>query len=60
MSDTPEQDTHHQKKLYVKPKLWLVQLRAEEAVLGNCKTSSSGGPVQSTCNSPSACSSQGS
>ena len=60
MSDTPEQDAQHQKKLYVKPQLWRVQLRADEAVLGNCKTASSNGPVQATCNSPAPCSSVGS
>jgi len=60
MNDTPEQDAHHQKKVYVKPQLWRVQLKADEAVLGNCKTASSSGPVQATCTSPSACSSAGS
>lgn len=55
MNDTPEQDAQHQKKLYVKPTLRRVQLKADEAVLGNCKTTSVSGPLQATCDSPSSC-----
>jgi hypothetical protein len=33
-----------QKKPYVKPEVTLIDLRPEEAVLGNCKTSGSSGP----------------
>jgi hypothetical protein len=33
-----------QKKPYTKPEITLIDLRPEEAVLGNCKTSGSGGP----------------
>lgn len=34
---------------YVKPALSEVALRLEEAVLGTCKTSSTGGPLGGTC-----------
>jgi hypothetical protein len=32
------------KKPYTKPELTLIDLRPEEAVLGNCKTNGSSGP----------------
>jgi hypothetical protein len=48
------------KKKYVKPSVTRVPLRPEEAVLGNCKTSGTSGPVQPDCDSPTTCSSQGS
>jgi hypothetical protein len=52
------------KKPYAKPEVRRVMLRAEEAVLGACKTASSGqsGPGGSgnRCSVPSACSSLGS
>jgi hypothetical protein len=44
------------KKPYSKPQIQEVPLRPDEAVLGNCKTSSSSGPAQHRCTSPSACS----
>ena len=56
MDDTRNQDNPARKRPYVKPTVSRVQLKAEEAVLGNCKTAGSGGPVQAACNSPSACS----
>jgi hypothetical protein len=34
---------------YEPPRMTVIRLRPEEAVLGNCKTSSTGGPVQATC-----------
>ena len=37
------------KKSYEPPKVMAINLRPEEAVLGNCKTSGSGGPVSGTC-----------
>jgi hypothetical protein len=37
------------KKPYVKPEISQVALRPEEAVLGNCKTSSVMGPAQAMC-----------
>jgi hypothetical protein len=48
------------KKSYAKPAIFEVKLRPEEAVLGNCKISGSAGPVQGSCDSPTACSAQGS
>jgi hypothetical protein len=33
-----------QKKPYTKPEVTLIDLRPEEAVLGNCKTGGSSGP----------------
>ncbi len=51
------QQTESQKKQYTKPWLKRVNLRAEEAVLGNCKISGSAGPasVTNNCVSVSAC-----
>jgi hypothetical protein len=45
------------KKPYSKPQIQEVPLRPDEAVLGNCKTSSSSGPAQHRCTTPSNCSS---
>ena len=44
MKDRQGDDTTRAKKLYVKPEVKQVPLRPEEAVLGGCKTSTSGGP----------------
>jgi hypothetical protein len=49
-----------EKKPYVKPEIKKVELRPEEAVLGNCKTGVSAGPGSGTCNTPAACSALGS
>jgi hypothetical protein len=43
------------KKAYEPPTLTVISLRPEEAVLGNCKTMSSGGPVSTTCASLGGC-----
>jgi len=48
------------RKTYEKPVLHCFPLRAEEAVLGFCKTASSAGPNIGNCATPSACFSQGS
>ncbi len=40
---------------YEAPRLTKISLRPEEAVLGNCKTSSAVGPVQPTCSFTGAC-----
>ena len=37
------------KKPYEPPKVMAINLRPEEAVLGNCKIGSSAGPVASSC-----------
>jgi hypothetical protein len=38
-----------EKKEYAPPRATIISLRPEEAVLGNCKSFSTAGPVQSTC-----------
>ena len=50
----------HNGKPYEAPKLVRISLRPEEAVLGNCKTSSSAGPVSGSCSMVSPCMSIGS
>lgn len=47
------------KKAYQKPRLRRVDLKPEEAVLGNCKSGVTAGPG-GTCSTPTACSTQGS
>jgi hypothetical protein len=37
------------KKTYEPPRVTLISLRPEEAVLGHCKSLGSSGPVQSSC-----------
>jgi hypothetical protein len=37
------------KRPYEPPKVMAINLRPEEAVLGNCKIGNSAGPVSSTC-----------
>ncbi len=44
MAHPKQKETQSLKRPYVKPKLSKVQLRADEQVLGNCKTSGSSGP----------------
>jgi hypothetical protein len=48
------------KKPYEAPLLRTISLRPEEAVLGHCKTSGTGGPVQATCTFIGPCTSVGS
>lgn len=48
------------RKAYSRPIVREVKLRPEEAVLGNCKISGSGGPGQTSCDSPVACTTLGS
>lgn len=45
------------RKPYLKPSVKKVPLRPDEAVLGGCKKSLQGGPIQADCTSPAACSS---
>lgn len=47
---------------YEKPAIIEVQLRPEEAVLGNCKIGTSGGagPFQGACSAPAQCNTLGS
>jgi hypothetical protein len=60
MDDTPERDASPPKKRYTKPECRRVELKADEAVLGNCKSATVSGPVQATCSSPIQCRSVGS
>ena len=46
MSDNSEQRL---KKNYEQPRITVISLRPEEAVLGHCKNGSVGGPVGGTC-----------
>ena len=48
------------KKPYKKPKLSRVPLQPDEAVLGNCKSVSTAGPVAANCSTPVVCSAFGS
>ncbi|HUO84535.1 MAG TPA: hypothetical protein VM534_05400 [Thermoanaerobaculia bacterium] len=60
MEQRDETQPEETKKQYRKPELFRFPLRAEEAVLGFCKTASTGGPNVGNCAIPSACFSQGS
>ena len=44
------------KKPYIKPQIKQVLLRAEEAVLGSCKTTAAAGPAQAKCKVAGKCS----
>jgi hypothetical protein len=44
---------------YEKPKITKIDLRPEEAVLGNCKMSSVSGPLRSSCTTAGGCSTPG-
>lgn len=49
------------RRVYAKPLLLEIALRPDEAVLGNCKTSSTSGPAHSgTCQAVVFCTTQGS
>jgi hypothetical protein len=56
-----KKERSQQKKRYVKPELTQVDLRPEEAVLGNCKTTGTSGPGGAgNCSPAGPCSTQGS
>jgi len=46
MEEPKQQDV---RKAYERPLLTAISLRPEEAVLGHCKISGTGGPVSSSC-----------
>ena len=48
------------KKSYEPPKVTMISLRPEEAVLGHCKNASISGPVSPTCTTTGACNAIGS
>jgi hypothetical protein len=56
-ASAPEPQEKLARRPYTKPSIVRVELRAEEAVLGACKTASSVGSAQSQCLSFVACSS---
>jgi len=55
-----ETEKKERKKPYVKPQVLLVPLRAEEAVLGFCKTNLSSGPLRAGCQGVAPCRTGGS
>jgi hypothetical protein len=57
MSDNSEQ---RRKKEYEQPKITVISLRPEEAVLGHCKNSGMSGPVGTNCTAVGSCRTQGS
>lgn len=62
MTDQDHQETQPApaRRPYEPPSIARVELRPEEAVLGSCKTGSSGGPRASRCRSVASCSTIGS
>jgi hypothetical protein len=58
MTDETRQENN--KKKYEPPQVTVISLRPEEAVLGNCKTSTASGPVAPTCTSTGGCATIGS
>lgn len=52
--DNPAGDVR--RRVYEKPTVTRVELRADEAFLGGCKTGFIAGPAQATCDTPSDCS----
>jgi hypothetical protein len=50
-----KEDRAPRKKIYEPPKISVVSLRPEEAVLGACKNNSSAGPVGAMCNAVGQC-----
>lgn len=57
---TEEVSLPKKKKPYESPKLVVISLRPEEAVLGNCKSMTSSGPVSSSCAAIGTCRTLGS
>lgn len=55
-----DENTPRRKSKYEPPAVTVISLRPEEAVLGNCKSLSIGGPVNSLCSNLPGCSSVGS
>jgi hypothetical protein len=61
MSETPRDKRATDKSPYVKPSMKRVQLKPDEAVLGNCKTTISTGSGQTPCHvTPNPCNVAGS
>jgi len=49
MDDTQKESASRPKRVYQKPELAQVQLKPEEAVLGNCKMTARRGPATANC-----------
>lgn len=47
-----ETGPEHRKKPYESPRITVISLRPEEAVLGHCKSSTAAGPVGAGCQAP--------
>lgn len=60
METNPQNGTGGKRKPYEKPQVSQVLLRAEEAVLGSCKTTAAVGPAQAHCKVAGKCSTIGS
>jgi hypothetical protein len=45
-----DENRRPEKKAYQSPRLTVISLRPDEAVLGHCKNASSAGPVGASCN----------
>jgi hypothetical protein len=55
-----EEETPKKKEPYESPRVTIISLRPEEAVLGACKNLSSAGPVGASCTAVGACNAPGS
>jgi hypothetical protein len=53
-------DAKNQKKTYEPPRVTVISLRPEEAVLGHCKSTTSAGPVSGNCSAAGSCHTVGS
>ncbi len=50
-----DENQREEKKAYEPPRVTVISLRPEEAVLGHCKSMSSAGPVGGTCHNTGNC-----
>ena len=50
-----DENQDHEKKNYESPRVTIISLRPEEAVLGHCKSFSAAGPVGSACHTTGNC-----
>lgn len=55
-----EKGTPEKKEPYESPRVTIISLRPEEAVLGACKNASSAGPISGSCTVPAPCMTPGS
>jgi hypothetical protein len=55
-----EDETPKKKERYESPRVTIISLRPEEAVLGACKNLSSAGPVAGSCTAVGPCNTPGS